>query len=98
MEDSFALQCSALAEGGVDFLLLETFTSLQQLKLAVKVARETGLPVSASLAFLEGGRSGDGSSVESFCQAMERVGADMIGANCGAGPLELLKVIKRLSA
>jgi homocysteine S-methyltransferase len=98
MEDFFRVHCSALAEGGVDLLLLETFSSLQQLKLAVKVARETGLPVSASLAFLEGGRSGDGSSVESFCQAMESVGADIIGANCGAGPLELLKVIKRMAA
>ena len=98
MEDFFRIQCSALSEGGVDFLLLETFSSLQQLKLAVRVAHETGLPVCASLAFLEGGRSGDGSSIESFCQAMEEVGADMIGANCGAGPLELLKVIKRLSA
>ncbi|HEY5521769.1 MAG TPA: homocysteine S-methyltransferase family protein, partial [Desulfuromonadaceae bacterium] len=98
MEHAFRLQCRALAEGGVDFLLLETFSSLQQLKLAVKVARETGLPVSASLAFLEGGRSGDGSSVEGFCQAMESVGADIIGANCGAGPLELLKVIKRMAA
>jgi methionine synthase / methylenetetrahydrofolate reductase(NADPH) len=97
MEDFFRIQCSALAEGGVDFLLLETFTSLQQLKLAVRVARETGLPVSASLSFLEGGRSGDGSSVESFCHEMETIGADMIGANCGAGPLELLKVIKRMA-
>lgn len=98
MENVFRLQCLALAEGGVDLLLLETFTSLQQLKLAVKVARETGLPVSASLAFLEGGRSGDGSSVEIFCQAMETAGADMVGANCGAGPLELLHVIRRMSA
>jgi homocysteine S-methyltransferase len=98
MEDIFRTHCSALAKGGVDFLLLETFSSLRQLKLAVKVARETGLPVSASLAFLEGGRSGDGSSVESFCRAMDLAGADMIGVNCGAGPLELLKVIKRLSA
>ena len=98
IEDAFRLQCRALAEGGVDFLLLETFSSLQQLRLAVQVARETGLPVSASMAFLEGGRSGDGSSVEGFCQAMDLAGADMVGANCGAGPLELLKVIKRLSA
>ncbi len=98
MEDAFRIQCRTLAEEGVDFLLLETFSSLQQLQLAVKVARETGLPVGASLAFLEGGRSGDGSSVESFCRAMEAAGADMIGANCGAGPLELLKVIKRLAA
>ena len=98
MTEAFRVQCHALAEGGVDFLLLETFTSLAQLQLAVTVAKETGLPVSASLAFLEGGRSSDGSSVESFCQAMESVGADIIGANCGAGPLELLKVIKRMAA
>jgi len=98
MEEFFRIQCAALAEGGVNLLLLETFSSLQQLKLAVTVARETGLPVGASLAFLEGGRSSDGSSVESFCRAMEDIGADIIGANCGAGPLELLKVIKRLAA
>ncbi|MBW4054131.1 MAG: bifunctional homocysteine S-methyltransferase/methylenetetrahydrofolate reductase [Proteobacteria bacterium] len=98
IEDAFRVQCRSLAEGGVDILLLETFSSLPQLQLAVTVARETGLPVCASLAFLEGGRSGDGSSVESFCQAMETAGADILGANCGAGPLELLKVIKRLAA
>ena len=97
MEDFFQVQCSALAQGGVDLLLLETFTSLPQLELAARVARETGLPVCASLAFQEGGQSGDGTSVESFCRAMEAVGVDMIGANCGAGPLELLKVIKRMA-
>jgi homocysteine S-methyltransferase len=97
-EDAFRLQCRALADGGVDILQLETFTSLSQLTLAVEVARETGLPTCASLTFLEGGHSGDGSSVESFCRAMEAVGADIIGANCGAGPLELLKVIKRMAA
>jgi homocysteine S-methyltransferase len=97
-KDAFRLQCRALADGGVDFLLLETFTSLRQLSLAVQAARETGLPTCASLAFMEGGHSGDGSSVESFCRAMEAVGADIIGANCGAGPLELLKVIKRMAA
>jgi homocysteine S-methyltransferase len=49
------------------------------------------------MAFMEGGRSGDGTSVEEFCAAMEKGGADMLGANCGAGPLELLKVVKQLS-
>ncbi len=97
MEDVFRAQCNALAEGGVDLLLLETFSSLEQLQAALRAARGCGLPVSASLAFLEGGRSADGTSVERFCEAMESAGADIIGANCGAGPLELLKVIKRLA-
>ena len=98
MEAVFHTQCSALAEGGVDLLLLETFSSLEQLQAALRAARGCGLPVSASMAFLEGGRSADGTSVERFCEAMESAGADIIGANCGAGPLELLKVIKRLAA
>lgn len=97
MEDVFKTQCSALAEGGVDFILLETFASLRQVTAAVRAARATGLPVSASMAFLEGGRSGDGTSVETFSAEMEQAGADMIGANCGAGPLELLKVVRRLA-
>jgi len=98
MEEIFLIQCRALAEGGVDLLMLETFASLEQLAAAVRAARVTGLPVCASMAFLEGGRSGDGTTVEAFCAAMEETGADLIGANCGAGPLELLKVVARLAS
>jgi len=98
MEEHFRTQCTALAEGGVDLLLLETFASLEQLLAAVRAARETRLPVCASMAFLEGGRSGDGTTVEAFCSAAEAAGVDMLGANCGAGPLELVKVVRRLAA
>jgi homocysteine S-methyltransferase len=98
MAEIFRVQCRALAEGGVDLFLLETFSSLPQLVAAVHAARSTGLPVCASMAFLEEGRSSDGATVERFCAAMEQAGADLIGANCGAGPLELLKVVQRLSA
>ena len=97
MEEIFLAQCLALAEGGVDLLLLETFSSLGQIRAAVRAARSIGLPVCASMAFLEGGRSGDGTTLEAYCRAMEETGADIIGANCGAGPLELLKVVARLA-
>ena len=97
MMDIFREQCRALAAGGVDFLQLETFSSLPQLLAGVAAARETGLPVCACMAFLEGGRSGDGTSVEAFCAAAEQAGVDLIGANCGAGPLELVKVVGRLA-
>jgi len=97
MTEIFREQCQALAAGGVDFILLETFASLPQLLAGVAAARETGLPVCASMAFLEGGRSGDGTSVEAFCSAVEGAGAHILGANCGAGPLELVKVVRRLA-
>ncbi|MFA5073302.1 MAG: bifunctional homocysteine S-methyltransferase/methylenetetrahydrofolate reductase [Nitrospirota bacterium] len=93
----YRVQSHALASGGVDFLLLETFYSLKQLLNAVLAAKETKLPVCAQMAFFDG-RSGDGTTVEAFCDAMEKAGADMIGANCGAGPLELLKVVQKIAA
>lgn len=98
MMEIFRCQCQALAKGGVDLFLLETFSSLKQLTVAVQAVRETGLPVCASMAFLEGGRSGDGTSVEVFCAAMELAGVDMLGANCGAGPLELVKIVRSLAS
>lgn len=97
MQEIYREQCQALAEGGIDLLLLETFSSLEQLSAALTAAKETGLPVCASMAFLEGGRSSDGTSVEDFCSAMHSARVDIIGANCGAGPLELLKVVRRLA-
>ncbi|BCS51754.1 bifunctional homocysteine S-methyltransferase/methylenetetrahydrofolate reductase [Geobacter sp. SVR] len=98
MREIFRCQCQALATEGIDLFMLETFSSLKQLMAAIQAAGETGLPVCASMAFLEGGRSGDGTTVEQFSQSMETAGTDIIGANCGAGPLELANVVRRLAA
>ncbi|HEU0264945.1 MAG TPA: bifunctional homocysteine S-methyltransferase/methylenetetrahydrofolate reductase [Geobacterales bacterium] len=97
-EDIFAAQCQALAEGGVELLLLETFTDLPQLKHALAAARGTNLPVVASMAFAENGRLNGGVEAEQAVQELALAGAAMVGANCGAGPLEILKVLRRMAA
>ena len=51
----FREQAFALVEGGVDLLILETFSDLEQMKIALAAAGETGLPLVASMAFLERG-------------------------------------------
>jgi homocysteine S-methyltransferase len=93
----FREQTHALAEGGVDLLLLETFTDLNQLLAALAAARETGLPVVTSMAFQEGGRTAGGADAEAVVAALEQGGAAAIGANCGAGPLEVLQIIGRMA-
>ncbi|QXE89399.1 bifunctional homocysteine S-methyltransferase/methylenetetrahydrofolate reductase [Geomonas subterranea] len=95
--ECFRVQASALAEGGVDLLILETFSELDELLTALAAAKETGLPVVANLAFGEGGRLPGGTSAESAALRLAEAGADVIGANCGAGPLELLATVKRIS-
>ncbi|RNC69193.1 MAG: bifunctional homocysteine S-methyltransferase/methylenetetrahydrofolate reductase [Desulfuromonadales bacterium] len=93
----FRSQVSALAEGGVDLLVLETFTELTQMRCALAAARETGLPVVANMAFLENGRIAGGLDVERVVLELAAAGADVVGANCGAGPLEILGTIRRMA-
>lgn len=94
----FRDQMSALAEEGVDCFLLETFPGIGDLLLALDVAGELDLPAIAQLAFVEGGFSGDGQSAEQAAARLTAAGAAALGANCGAGPRELLQVLRRLAA
>ena len=97
-EECFRIQAEALAEGGVDFLILETFSELEELEWAVRAAKRTGLPVLSSLAFGEGSRLSGGIGAEDAALRLVAAGVDLIGANCGAGPLELLVTLKRIAA
>jgi homocysteine S-methyltransferase len=94
----FQEQMTALAESGVDCFLLETFPAVSDLLLALDVAGELGLPAIAQLAFVEGGFTGDGLSVEQAARQLERANPAALGANCGAGPREVLQVLRRLAA
>jgi homocysteine S-methyltransferase len=93
----FREQTLPLAEGGADLIILETFSDLDQLLCAIKAARETDLPVVASMAYLEGGRSGGGVKASVAASRIATAGADIIGANCGAGPREVLFTLGELA-
>ncbi len=98
VQESFRLQAASLAEGGVDLLILETFSELDELETALAAARQTGLPVVANLAFGEGSRLAGGIEAEDAALRLAAAGASLVGANCGAGPLELLATLKRMAA
>ena len=94
----FQEQMLALAKGGVDCFLLETFGTLSDLRIALAVAREINLPAIAQLAFNEGGFTSDGLNVEEAVAKLNEEKPLAVGANCGAGPRELLEILKRLTA
>ncbi len=96
--DAFHEQMTALAEGGVDCFLLETFGQTEELLLALEVANRIGLPAIAQLAFAEGGFTGDGLAAPEAARRLAEHAPAAIGANCGAGPRELLQVLQSLSA
>jgi methionine synthase I (cobalamin-dependent)/5,10-methylenetetrahydrofolate reductase len=94
----FREQMEALAEGGVDLFLLETFANLEELELALKVAGELGVAAIAQMAFFEEGRTRHGVTAEEAARRLEAAGAVAVGANCGSGPRELLEVLRRMAA
>lgn len=89
--ESFAEQAEALVAGGVDAVIVETQTALEELELAMKAAQDAGAPcVIASMAF-DLNRDGEevrtmmGVSPESAAPFMAEAGADVIALNCGTG-------------
>src|SRR6185295_13904129 len=51
VRDLIAEQVRLLADAGVDFLILETFFHLEEMLIAIKCARESGLPIMATMTF-----------------------------------------------
>ena len=95
--DAFRRQIEALLEGGVDLLLLETFTDLRELTLAIQTARAAcDLPLAASLTFTRDDRTLLGDTPEQAAAALHDRGADLLGANCSEGPTQLLRVLQQM--
>lgn len=93
----FREQLRGLVDGGVDLFILETFSDLDHLQIAVTVAREFNLPIVASMAYLEGGRTASGADVATAVRVLTAAGADLLGVNCGAGPLEVIRTLEQLA-
>jgi methionine synthase / methylenetetrahydrofolate reductase(NADPH) len=97
---AFRQQITALIEGGVDLLMLETFGYVEELHQAILAARDVDpkIPVVAHVTIDEDGNCLDGSTPESFTPRIEAWGADVIGCNCSVGPVAMLDVIERVRA
>jgi methionine synthase I (cobalamin-dependent) len=81
---AYAEQAHALAEGGVDLLVLETFFALDEAVWAVEGARSVSdLPLVTSFSFDQGTRTMMGLGAADVVAAVEPLGVAALGANCG---------------
>lgn len=80
----FAAQAQALADGGVDLLIIETQFDLGEATAAFEGARSvTDLPIIVSFSFDMGTNTMMGLKAGQVAQEMTALGADMVGVNCG---------------
>ena len=98
LKAAFAGQISALVEGGVDLLILETFTHLEEMLLAIETARQvgSGLPIVAQMLYPSQGRTARGIDALSCARAALAAGATVVGTNCGRGVDAMTTAISHL--
>jgi homocysteine S-methyltransferase len=95
----FSDQISALLEGEVDLFILETFSDLSELQLAIKAVRALcDLPIVAQVTIQMDGNMLFGATPEVFTRKLADWGADVIGLNCGVGPAIVLTAIEKMRA
>jgi 5-methyltetrahydrofolate--homocysteine methyltransferase len=88
---AYAEQIAALAEGGVDLLLIETIFDTLNCKAAIAAAREAAphLPLWISVTIVDlSGRTLSGQTVEAFWTSIEHAKPLMVGVNCALGATE----------
>ncbi len=99
---SFEEQAKALAEGNVDFIIIETMSDLREAVSALRGAKKaTSLPVFVSLAYQRTPRGFFtimGNPISQCVRTLEDEGADAIGANCNIGSEEMILLVKELKA
>lgn len=82
---------------GADLIIIETMGDCYELKAAVLAAKEaSSLPVFATVTLDEKGKMLTGGTVEAAAALLEGLGADVIGLNCGLGPVQLLPFMRQL--
>ena len=96
LADAFAAAAGGLKHGRVDAVVLESFSELAEVRLAIRgVRKATDLPIVASMTFASGPdktNSMMGDSPADLARLAEQEGIDAVGANCGVGPENYVKV------
>ncbi|CRK56656.1 5-methyltetrahydrofolate--homocysteine methyltransferase [Alloactinosynnema sp. L-07] len=97
---TYAEQIGALAEGGVDLLMIETIFDTLNAKAAIAAAREVApeLPLWISVTIVDrSGRTLSGQTVEAFWRSIENAEPLVVGVNCALGAAEMRPHVAELS-
>lgn len=97
-EDAFVVQTRVMAEEGIDAIILESFSDLQELEVAIRAVRSaTDLPIIACKSFIEDGETLAEGFPLRVAKMMIEWGADVVGANCVVGPQRMYDIVRWMS-
>jgi methionine synthase / methylenetetrahydrofolate reductase(NADPH) len=99
-KEAFAEQMKGLIDGGVDLIVLETFTHVPELQQAIRAARECNdtLPLMVQVTIGDDGNLLSGTTLESFIKEISSYPVDVVGLNCSVGPKAMLEALEDLKS
>jgi homocysteine S-methyltransferase len=96
--EAFQEQAEALLEGGVDGFVVETFSDLAEIRLAIEAIRSvTDLPIVAQMAFTDEAVTFMGRAPAEVARDLRALGVQAVGANCSVGSSTLYDVLERMA-
>jgi methionine synthase I (cobalamin-dependent)/5,10-methylenetetrahydrofolate reductase len=98
IKEIFYEQALALEERGVDLYILETFTYIEELLIAIDAIRSfSGLPIIAQLTYSEEGTTYGDLRPATAAEQLKNKNVQVVGANCTLGPQALLPILQELA-
>jgi len=93
----YAEQAAVLQGRGADLIVLETFTSLEELTAAVAAVRaQCHLPIVAQITVQEEGETVTGARGDEVAAALAGLGVAAVGINCSLGPQSALAGLREM--
>jgi len=97
--DHIAEQIRLLKDAGVDFVILETFFHLAEMKVALECAAAASVPAVATMSFRPViSKCTDGHTPAECARVMADLGAIAVGANCEQDPKRMLPLLREMRA
>lgn len=91
-------QMRYLVDAGVDVILMETMTSMDEAMAALEAAQQVcDLPVLCSMTIDADGSIYAGGHIFEAAETLQEMGADTVGINCSVGPEQLVSIVEGLN-
>jgi len=92
----FEEQVAWAKEVGVDFIMAETLSWLEEAKIALKVIKEADMIAVTNITIHQEAKTRDGYTPEDACKILEDLGSEVVGLNCSRGPKMTMQLLPKI--
>ena len=95
---AFREQANGLLMAGVDLIIIETISDMEEMTAAVTAVRslDTNIALVAQISFTRDDRTVTGESADVVARKLAALDADVIGVNCSGGPAQVLRLLSTI--